>query len=380
MDWKPALTYTKREKNGILILLLLCTLLFILPNFYPYILPTEESNYFAFQNEVEQVLSTTAPITSEVTQRSPSSLFYFDPNTANIEELQQLGLSLKTATTLIKYRERVKPFKQASDLGNIYNLTKEDYQRILPFVKFKNPEKKEGIPLANKVQSNKHFSPLQPHIFDPNLIPAKDLLQMGLSEKVTRTWVNFRNKGGRFYQPEDIQKIYGLGSSEYQELLPYIQIPSTTTTSRPVNFSPQKEAKKESRSTISININQATQTEWQKLKGIGPVLSKRIVNFREKLGGFVSIEQVAETYQLPDSTFQKIKVFLKPSPIKRKIQINRIAEEELIKHPYINRKQARVILNYRKHHGPFQGIEDFQKIKALNLASHQKIKPYLSFQ
>jgi competence protein ComEA len=110
-------------------------------------------------------------------------------------------------------------------------------------------------------------------------------------------------------------------------------------------------------------------------------LAARIVNFRDKLGGFYSIEQVGETFGLPDSTFQKIKPLLqlKNSSI-RKININTATVDELKAHPYIKYSIANPIVAYRTQHGPFSNIEDIKKVMVVTNEIYNKIAPYLIAQ
>jgi competence ComEA-like helix-hairpin-helix protein len=63
--------------------------------------------------------------------------------------------------------------------------------------------------------------------------------------------------------------------------------------------------------TVRIDINRADTTEWKRLKGIGSVLSKRIVKYRDKCGGFKSIEQLRKIYGLSEETYQSILPHLK---------------------------------------------------------------------
>ena len=123
------------------------------------------------------------------------------------------------------------------------------------------------------------------------------------------------------------------------------------------------EAERSFGKSVVIDINTADELEWQKLKGIGPALSKRIASYRNNLGGFYTIEQVAETYNLPDSTYQSIKSQLKltePAQLK-KININQAREEELVVHPYIGKKEAKWITAYRLQHGNYRSVDDVLK-------------------
>ena len=115
------------------------------------------------------------------------------------------------------------------------------------------------------------------------------------------------------------------------------------------------------------------------MRGIGPAYAKRIITFREKLGGFSSVEQVAETYGLPDSTFQNIKSRLQPSPVLHKIAINTISVAELRAHPYLETRQATAIVSFREQHGAFHSVDDLRNIRALPAAVLEKLRPYLEF-
>ena len=130
---------------------------------------------------------------------------------------------------------------------------------------------------------------------------------------------------------------------------------------------------------VVVDINKADEKKWEALYGIGPYFAKKIVRFRESLGGFASIDQVGQTYHLPDSTFRKIKSHLILSPITRKIHINHEDEVSLKKHPYIDWKQAKVIIAYRSKHGPFSNTTELGKIKILSSEDVKRLDPYLSF-
>lgn len=220
--------------------------------------------------------------------------------------------------------------------------------------------------------------------FDPNTASAEDLGRLGVPPKTIKTMLNYREKGGRFYQKEDLKKIYGFPTELYHQLEPYIKLVNRKENSGGNNKKKTTYAKQVNRSqakkTVRIDINQADAEEWRQLRGIGPVLSERIVKFRDKLGGFTMIEQVAETYGLPDSTFQSIHSQLTLSPVIRKIAINQVDAATLQQHPYLNWRQAKAIINYRELHGPFGGIEDMKKLHLLSDDLCNKLIPYLEYE
>jgi len=207
--------------------------------------------------------------------------------------------------------------------------------------------------------------------------------ELGLRDKTIQTIRNFLSKGGRFRKAEDLQKIYGLFPDEYERLMPFIRIEalqSLKNETAEIEEKPRTRPAPPSRFTV-IDINLADTSAWIALPGIGSKLASRIVNFREKLGGFYAINQVAETFGLADSTFQKIRSWLKlDQPQLRKININTATLEELKAHPYIRFTLARPIVAYRSEHGPFNRLEDLKKIAAVTEDAFQKMFPYLTTQ
>lgn len=220
--------------------------------------------------------------------------------------------------------------------------------------------------------------------FDPNTISAEGWKRLGLRDKTIGTIQNYLNKGGKFRNPEDLSRIYGLFPNEYERIAPYIKI-QTTEEVKPYNNKPDNKEKETvpvknySKNYAMVDINTADANELVALPGIGPSFSTRIISFRDKLGGFYSINQVAETFGLPDSTFQKIKQFLKLENTEvRKININTATVDELKNHPYIRYNLANPIIAYRNQHGQFSKVEDIKKIMIITDEIYTKISPYLT--
>lgn len=208
--------------------------------------------------------------------------------------------------------------------------------------------------------------------FDPNTLSADGWQRLGLSEKVTKTIVNYRNKGGRFYKPEDLKKIWGMQPGFYERVKSYIAIAAAS----PSVDTPKLE--KQERKVYTVEINHADTSAFIQLPGIGSKLAARIVSFRDKLGGFYTIAQIGETYGLADSTFQKIRPYLNVNANAiKKISINSATKDELKVHPYIKWKLANAIVEYRNQHGRFSSLEDLKKIAVIDDSSFEKIKPYL---
>lgn len=244
-----------------------------------------------------------------------------------------------------------------------------------------------GAPIKRKTR--KPFEPSsivgKPDFFDPNTADAETLAALGLREKAIHNIIHYREKGGRFRKPEDLAKLYSLKPEEVQKLMPYVRIADL----------PARELARESvmpealkvgspmpaRANpipVSINVNRSDSIEWQLLPGIGAKRASAILRFREKLGGFVSIEQVGETFGLPDSVFRKIKASLawEPGQVEQ-LSLNHAPEAELKAHPYIGWQWAKLIVAYRNQHGPYRSVDDLMKIHIVKQEWLEKVRPYL---
>lgn len=226
--------------------------------------------------------------------------------------------------------------------------------------------------------------------FDPNTVDASGWKQLGLRDKTIGTIRKYISKGGRFKQPGDLKKIFGLRPDEYQRLEAYVRIAAKDDNrvagddKLPRDESNYKSKREESffrpasKKLQVININIADTAVLIELPGIGSKLAVRILNFRDKLGGFYTIDQVKETYGLPDSTFEKIKPWLAANASQiKKININTVTLDELKQHPYVRWNLATALIKYREQHGAFTALQQLQQLGAWNAETYNKVLPYL---
>jgi competence protein ComEA len=224
--------------------------------------------------------------------------------------------------------------------------------------------------------------------FDPNTLDAAGWQRLGIKDKTIASMQKYISKGGRFREPDDLRKVWGLRDDEKDRLIPYVRIAGGQEKKYSNNYSSsyqpyeKKEYEKkpyEKKVIAIVDINTGDSAAYDGLPGIGGGFSKRILKFRDKLGGFYKVEQVSETFGLPDSVFQKIKPYLKVSGDNiRKININTGTEEELKAHPYIRWQLAKVIMEYKKQHGNYKSLEELKKIMIITEEIYAKITPYLS--
>lgn len=217
--------------------------------------------------------------------------------------------------------------------------------------------------------------PAHPAPFDPNTASEEELIAVGFQPRTAKTMIKYRSNGGKFRKKEDLQKLYTLSKEDYERIAPYARFDEMPgdkpaySEHKPAYVSP----------TRTVELNDADADALLSLRGIGPAFSKRILNFRNALGGFIAVEQLKEVYGFPDSTYQQIKDRLSVDAGKaRKININQATEEELGKHPYIGRKLASNIIKFRNEVRSYSEIGQLKQVPLINDEKYRKIAPYLS--
>ena len=211
--------------------------------------------------------------------------------------------------------------------------------------------------------------------FNPNNLPEEDWKRLGLSDKQIKVIKNYESKGGKFRSNEDVKKMYCIPAKLYSSLEAFIQIPADTTRRyAQTPFSSRRRVGDE-----VIELNSADTTALISLKGIGSSYARRIIKYRDLLGGFIKKEQLLEVYALDKERYDGLSenVTVDASKIKT-LDINTVTLDELKKHPYIKYNIANLIVNYRKQHGNYKTVEDIKKLNLMNDTLFAKIAPYLT--
>ncbi len=223
--------------------------------------------------------------------------------------------------------------------------------------------------------------------FDPNVLPVDSLQLLGIPPFLSERVINYRKAGGVFRESEDLKKIYGMTDSLYALLEESIsiervfskQVPSAEPKERDSVISKaihEKEVK-----PLQVKINSADTTTFQLLNGIGSVYSNRIVKFRKALGGFASINQIAEVYGISDSLYQNIKSQLDLDSIELvRIPINTASFKEINRHPYISYEQTKALFNAKSKVGKFKTLQDLIDLEIFDSLSAFRLNDYLDFR
>jgi competence protein ComEA len=302
-------TFTRSERNGILVLLLIILILLISLQVIPRFFDRKQVDYSSFENEIDKFISSVQEKDSSVSEKVNSDSSYI---------------------------------------------------------------------------SGKYF------LFNPNDVTESDLFEMGIPKKVAHAWINYISKGGRFKEKDDVKKIWGLEDSIYQKLVPFIDIPKIENDRKFKNDYPQQGktnyTKWNNKTSFydkkdnSIELNSVDSAGLCALPGIGPGFTKRILKYRDLLGGYIAKEQLLEVFGFTSDMYSKIEnlIYVETSSVK-KLNLNKVEYKQLIRHPYFTKDIVNKILEYRRIQGKISNIQDLVKDKMLTLEQCTKLMPYVEY-
>lgn len=151
--------------------------------------------------------------------------------------------------------------------------------------------------------------------FDPNTIDSMEALRLGIPAKQVNTLLRYRNKGGRFYNKEDIAKLYGLKKELVEKLIPYVVIQNKQRNRVYLNkFSStynKISATYKNEDDWSIDINTSDEKQWAMHTKLNAAVIKNIINYRNYLGGFSKLTQIKKVYGFNESDYYVLKPHLK---------------------------------------------------------------------
>jgi DNA uptake protein ComE-like DNA-binding protein len=255
----------------------------------------------------------------------------------------------------------------------IYQLFRKD--SIINFKDFDNAvaalgkAEKEGSYRENIMASDNKITHPVMFPFDPNNLTTDQWKQLGLSERQAAVIEHYETKGGRFYNKEDVKKIYAVTPADYKRLGPYINIPQENYIS------------KKAKPGEIIELNSADSAKLTELQGIGPSFAVRIIRYRNRLGGFYNKEQLKEIFGVDSLKYAGIKGQVSvDAGLVKKININKISFNQLRIFPYLGYNQVNAIIQYRVQHGNYNSIADMKNIVLLDNGILSKIEPYLKFK
>lgn len=213
--------------------------------------------------------------------------------------------------------------------------------------------------------------------FNPNTIQLSEWIDLGFSEKQANAILTYRTNYGPFTKKEDLKKIYVINEKKYHELAPYMVFDVVISDDKTSNQGFNLPKSGTSITKTNIKINSATKEDLMALNGIGETFADRILNYRNKLGGFVESEQIEKLYISDDAkSVLKEKAIFDVENI-RKTNINLVNKETLKLIPYSNWGVVAEILRYRDQN-EISNL-DFLTDEFISLENKEKFMHYVEF-
>ena len=277
-------------------------------------------------------------------------------------------------------------------------------------------ESEEAVSLKDSLArtSNYYVAPKKTElfVFDPNTADSTQLLRLGLQPWQVKNIYKYRAAGGVYREKTDFARLYGLTVKQYRELEPYIRIsddylPASTLLKQerrtsqgsfsqnrgnwtrnqrdrsrdsvrqnhgPVPLIPLNSPKLRPGETVVLNT--ADTTALKTIPGIGPYYARKIVQYGQRLGGYVNVDQLDEIEDFP-SEAKSFLVVCDAHP--QKLNLNKLSLNELKRHPYINYFMARAITDYRRLHGPLHSLSDLRLSRDFPQEVIERLEPYVEF-
>ncbi len=301
-----------------------------------------------------------------------TTLFAFDPNVVKLSELMRLGLSKQEAVSIIRYREYGKVFRIKEDLFTCYGISDSLYYALEPYIEIADTfrlkrreeyaDSNESLKYTRRSTAQRELLPLSQ--FSIDTVGARYLVAVGaLSRRQAEVFVRWRDLSG-IYDIDEFRECYVVSDSLAAALEPYIIFAEPS----------------DPKSTL-VDINKADSAELRGVYGIGEKSVVSIMDYREKLGGFYSMEQLSELGVITESNYLKIiKQISCDSCDISKIDVNFASAKTMNGHPYIAPRSLRKLLKIRELKGGWSTVEEMIDDEIFTEEEAHRVRPYLLFK
>lgn len=316
--------------------------------------------FFLFRNEEKSKITLHSIDSANVARQDVDSIPELHINYASVTELLNAGFSNRDAITICKYRDAGGYYLSCADLKKTFFIDTVLINLISDKILFDRLQDDNNYYVKQYARPTAKDSYRQRlHLFYST---KEELLQVGVATSVVDSLLGYRQT----------HALKGFVGVDTLKMLTTATVGSFIKDRFPARYTHKVQQ--------PIDLNIATVEQLDSLRGIGPAMAKAIVDYREKLGGFVSIEQLKEIYALKNVEWEKFsdKIFVGTTNIV-KLKINTASATQMSKHPYIYTSVAQQIEYLRKRRGAITTVEQLEKIP-----SYASLNPlvvhYISFE
>lgn len=370
--FKDFFHYSRSERRGAVFLLILIALLISWYFLRGYISQSEKTDFSQYKEDIAAFQNRDDK--ESFAENNAIQYFLFNPNEIGSKEWMELGFSEKQSASIENYKNAGAIFKIKSDLKKLFMVDEQKYLALEPYIDL--PEE-----LSSDYNNYKDYKPYE---YEDKEMKRFIVI---LRKSQTPIYEGFEGLDSLYYTKRDQEYWYCILPFDSEDEAKNYKAKSEFTLSviEEVNslkgFYPIQQEKEKYKAPIIVNINTADTIEFSKISGIGFGYAKRIIKYRESLGGYISIEQMKEVYMLPPEVIDDhLENFKIGEDALSKININIVEVTDLKKHPYISWNVANSIVQMRKAHGKFKQVADIKKSDLINEELFLKIAPYLTIE
>jgi len=282
---------SKREFNGLMMLMALMMFIIIFPHIYARVFPyTDEDET---ENMVVEKLIVEDLRGYEVQAKAKkikNTLFAFDPNTLDLFGWQQLGFSASQAKSILKYRNKGGRFYKKEDLKKMYVVSAQMYLRLSPYIKV----------VSLKEQKHEHKPYVAPKVFNAqktlkiielNHADTTSLVEVhGIGPAFARRIIQYRTRLGGFYRKEQLLEVFGLDSLKYEEVKVQLSVDETLVK--------------------KININTASVEDFKNHPYIKYKQVNALIQYKKQHGNYSNIEDLKKVAILTPELIGRLAPYL----------------------------------------------------------------------
>lgn len=225
--------------------------------------------------------------------------------------------------------------------------------------------------------------------FNPNEISQADWVRLGLSPYQADGVMRFKDRIGGFKSKRDLERVYVLPDGWFDRHRSDIQLPNDRPRRTKPKFNDYSSkqggqytsdipAKPSETRVVFVELNGADSLDLIDIRGVGAKSARQVIRYRNALGGFRSVDQLAEIRYLHPNVLQKLMETVRvDSNLIRPMNLNEVTVEDLAKHPYLSWKMAQSIIDMRAHRKRFSHVDELLEHHRMTDSLFLQIRPYI---
>ena len=248
--------------------------------------------------------------------------------------------------------------------------------------------KQDGLPIGGESKGEMSAGKRRAASFDPNTVDSLTLIGFGLKPWKVKNFLHYRAAGKVFRSVEDLGDTYGWIAEDVQRLSPYVSVGTAYQKKKEtLRFEERTEYKEKDARPVEtrkyhtltkVDVNEADTSMLRRIPGIGEKISAAIIRYRQRLGGFHSMEQLREISIVSPELLEWFTV--SSSAAVQKIHLNKASFQVLNSHPYISYEQTKALLQYIHLYGKVKDEETLLATGIFTKEEMEKLRPYIAYE